>query len=102
MYMHITQQDGSSSTKKKDKDLTFKVSQEKGKARVEYESSSDDEIDEALCALHLLGRRTSLRRNPNPRRFPSGALVFRSSALRIAGSLGSKPSILISYLLLAS
>ena len=37
MYMHITQQDGSSSTKKKDKDLAFKASQEKGKARIENE-----------------------------------------------------------------
>ena len=43
VYMHITPQDGSSSTKKKD--LAFKASQEKGKARIEYESSSDDEID---------------------------------------------------------
>ena len=32
MYMHITPQDGSSSTKKKD--LAFKASQEKGKARI--------------------------------------------------------------------
>ena len=38
MYMHITPQDGSSSTKKKDKDLAFKASQEKGKARIEYET----------------------------------------------------------------
>ena len=37
MYMHITPQDGSSSIKKKDKDLAFKASQEKGKARLEYE-----------------------------------------------------------------
>ena len=43
--MHITPQDGSSSTKKKEKDLAFKASQEKGKARIEYESSSDDEVD---------------------------------------------------------
>ena len=41
MYMHITPQDGSSSNKKKDKDLAFKASQEKGKARLEYESSSE-------------------------------------------------------------
>ena len=47
MYMHITPQDGSSSNKKKDKDLAFKASQEKGKARIEYESSSDDEVDDA-------------------------------------------------------
>ena len=53
--MHITPQDGSSSTKKKD--LAFKASQEKGKARVEYESSSDDEIDDANLALMV--RRTA-------------------------------------------
>ena len=55
MYMHITPQDGSSSTKKKD--LAFKASQEnKGKARVEHESSSDDKIDDA--SLALMERRT--------------------------------------------
>ena len=47
MYIHIIPQDGSSSTKKKDKDLAFKASQEKGKARIEYESSSDEKIDDA-------------------------------------------------------
>ena len=51
MYMHITPQDGSCSTKKKEKDLAFKASQEKGKARLEYESSSDDELDEESLAL---------------------------------------------------
>ena len=50
MYMHITPQDGSSSTKKKD--LAFKANHEKGKARVEYESSSDDEIDDAKSCPH--------------------------------------------------
>ena len=56
MYMHITPQDGSSSTKKKD--LAFKASQEnKDKARVENESSSDDEIDDASLALMV--RRTT-------------------------------------------
>ena len=53
--MHITPQDDSSSTKKKD--LAFKANQEKGKARVEYESSSDDEIDDASLALMV--RRTA-------------------------------------------
>ena len=51
MYMHITPQDGSSSIKKKYKDLAFKASQEKGKARLEYESSSDDEVDDASLTL---------------------------------------------------
>ena len=49
--MHITPQDGSFSTKKKEKDLAFKASQEKGKARLEYESSSDDEVDDESLAL---------------------------------------------------
>ena len=44
-------------TKKKEKDLAFKASQEKGKARLEYESSSDDEIDDASLALMV--RRTA-------------------------------------------
>ena len=56
MDMHITPQDGSSFTKKKD--LAFKDSQEKrGKARVDHDSSSDDEIDDASLALML--RRTA-------------------------------------------
>ena len=55
--MHITPQDGSSSTKKKEKDLAFKASQEKGKAIIEYESSSDDEVDDASLALMM--RRTA-------------------------------------------
>ena len=49
-------EDGSSSTKKKD--LAFKASQEKrGKARVDHDSSSDDEIDDASLALMV--RRTA-------------------------------------------
>ena len=51
MYMHITSQDGSSSTNKKEKDLAFKASQEKGKARLEYESSSDNEV----CSIRSKG-----------------------------------------------
>ena len=57
IYMHITPQDSSSSTKKKEKDLAFKASQEKGKARLEYKSSSDDEVDDASLALMV--RRTA-------------------------------------------
>jgi hypothetical protein len=48
MYMHITPQDGSSSTKKEEKDLAFKASQDKGKAKLEYESSSDEDKNLAL------------------------------------------------------
>ena len=51
IYMHITPQDGSFSTKKKEKNLAFKASQEKGKGRLEYESSSDDEVDDESLAL---------------------------------------------------
>jgi hypothetical protein len=56
MYMHITPQDGYPSTKKKD--LAFNASQEKrGKAKVDHDSSSDDEIDDASLALMV--RRTA-------------------------------------------
>ena len=56
MIWHITPQDGSSSTKKKD--LAFKASQEKwGKAKVDHDTSSDDEIDDASLALVV--RRTA-------------------------------------------
>ena len=52
MYMHITPQDDTSSTKKKY--LAFKASQEKkGKARVDHDSSSDD------ASLALMVRRTA-------------------------------------------
>jgi hypothetical protein len=56
IYIYITPQDGSSSTKKKD--LAFKASQEKrGKVKVDHDSSSDDEIDDA--SLTLMVRRTT-------------------------------------------
>ena len=55
--LRVSVRNGSSSTKKKDKDLAFKASQEKGKARIEYESSSDDEVDDASLALMV--RRTA-------------------------------------------
>jgi hypothetical protein len=56
IYIYITPQDGSSSTKKKD--LAFKASQEKrGKVKVDHDSSSDDEIDDA--SLTLMVRRTA-------------------------------------------
>jgi hypothetical protein len=50
MYMHITPQEGSSSSKKKD--LAFKASQEKrSKEKIAHDSSSDDEVDDASLAL---------------------------------------------------
>ena len=56
MYMHITPQESSSSSNKKD--LALKASQEKrGKERVDHDSSSDDEIDDTSLALMV--RRTT-------------------------------------------
>ena len=67
MYMH-TPQDGSSSAKKKDKDLAFKASQEKGKARIECESSSDDKVDDASLAL-MVRRTTKMLKKLNKNSF---------------------------------
>ena len=54
--MHITPQEGSSSSKKKD--LAFKASQKKkSKEKIAYDSSSDDEVDDASLALMV--RRTA-------------------------------------------
>ena len=82
--MHITPQDGSSSTKKKDKDLAFKASQEKGKARIEYESSSDDEVDDASLAL-MVRRTTKMLKKLN-----KSGIKFdgkkKSSSLALEGS----------------
>jgi hypothetical protein len=45
MYMHITPQEGSLSSKKKD--LSFKAIQEKrSKEKIAHDSSSDDEVDD--------------------------------------------------------
>ena len=56
-YMHITPQDVSFSNKKKDKDLAFKASQEKGKARIEYKrlkkEKNHDELKEENKKLKL-------------------------------------------------
>jgi hypothetical protein len=50
MYMHITPQEGSSSSKKKD--LAFKASHKKrSKEKIAHNSSSDDEVDDASLAL---------------------------------------------------
>ena len=83
MYMHITPQDGSSSTKKKD--LEFKASQEKrGKARVDRDSSSDDEIDDASLALMVRRTAKMLKKlNKNGVKFDGKK---KSSSLAIEGS----------------
>ena len=88
IYMHITPQDGSSSTKKKDKDLAFKASQEKGKARLEYESSSDDEIDDASLALMV--RRTAKMLKNSTRMVSSLMERRRNSSLVARGSPSPK------------
>ena len=79
MYMYITPQDGSSSTKKKD--LVFKASQEKkGKARVEHESSSDDEIDDASLALMVRRTAKMLKKlNKNGVKFDGKKKFFTSN-----------------------
>ena len=84
--MHITPQDGSSSTKKKD--LAFKASQEKkGKARVNHDSSSDDEIDDASLALMVRRTTKMLKKlNKNRIKFDGKKKFFTSSR----GSLSLK------------
>jgi hypothetical protein len=58
MYIHITPQEGSSSSKKKD--LAFKASHEKrSKEKIAHDSSSDDEVDDA--SLSLMVRKTTTR-----------------------------------------
>ena len=80
MYMHITPQDGLSSTKKKEKDLAFKASQEKGKARLEYESSSDEEDDEESLALMVKKTAKMLKRlNKSGIKFDGKKKFFTSS-----------------------
>ena len=79
-YMHITPQDGSSSTQKKDKDLAFKASQEKGKARLEYQGSSDDEIDDASLALMMKRTAKMLKKlNKSGIKFDGKKKFFTSS-----------------------
>ena len=80
MYMHITPQDGSSSNKKKDKDLAFKASQEKGKARLEYESSSEDEVDDESLALMVKKTAKMLKKlNKSGIKFDGKKKFFTSS-----------------------
>ena len=82
MYMHITPQDGSSSTKKKD--LTFKASQEKrGKAKVDHDTSNDDEIDDASLALMVIRTTKMLKKlNKNGVKFDGKKKKFFTSNRR--------------------
>ena len=78
--MHITPQDGSSSIKTKEKDLAFKASQEKGKARLEYESSSDDEVDDESLALMVKKTAKMLKKlNKSGIKFDGKKKFFTSS-----------------------
>ena len=78
--MHITPQDGSFSTKKKDKDLAFKASLAKGKARLEYESSSEDEVDDESLALMVKKTAKMLKKlNKSDIKFDGKKKFFTSS-----------------------
>ena len=83
MYMHIPPQDGSSSSTKK-KDLAFKASQEKkGKARVDHDSLSDDEIDDASLALMVRRTAKMLKKlNKNSVKFDGKKKKFFTSSRR--------------------
>jgi hypothetical protein len=82
MYMHITPQDGFSFTKKKD--LAFKASQEKrDKAKVDHDSSSDDEIDDASLALMVRRTAKMLKKlNKNGVKFDRKKKKFFTSSKR--------------------
>ena len=82
MYMHITPQEGSSSSKKKD--LAFKASQEKrSKEKVAHDSSSDNEVDEASLALMVRGSAKMLKKlNKNGVKFDGKKKKFFTSSRR--------------------
>ena len=86
--MHITPQDGSSSIKKKDKDLAFNASQEKGKSRIEYENSSDDEIDDTSLAL-MVTRIVKMLKNLNKNgvKFDGKKKFFTSSRWKLISEM---------------
>ena len=67
-----------------DKDLAFKASQEKGKARLKYESSSDDEVDDESLALMLKKTAKMLKKlNKNDVKFDGKK---KSSSVALEGS----------------
>jgi hypothetical protein len=71
MYMHITLEEGPSSSKKKD--LAFKASHDKKKkksqAMIVQESSSESDIDDASLAL-MVRKTTKMLKKLNKRRSP--------------------------------
>ncbi|XP_066357922.1 uncharacterized protein [Miscanthus floridulus] len=82
MYMHITPQDGSSSSTKK-KYLAFKASQEKkGKAKVALESSTEDEDDTNIALMVRKTTKMLKKLNKNGVKFDSKKKKFFTSGKR--------------------
>jgi hypothetical protein len=79
MYMHITPQEGSSSSKKKY--LAFKASHEKrSKEKIVHNSSSDDEVDDASLALIVRKTAKMLKKlNKNGVKFDGKKKFFTGS-----------------------
>jgi hypothetical protein len=82
MYMHITPQEGSSSSKKKD--LAFKASHEKrSKEKIAHDSSSDDEVDDVSLALMVRKTAKMLKKlNKNGVKFDGKKKKFFTSSRR--------------------
>jgi hypothetical protein len=82
MYMHITPQEGSSSSKKKD--LAFKASHEKrSKEKIAHNSSSDDEVDNTSLALMVRKTAKMLKKlNKNGVKFDGKKKKFFTSSRR--------------------
>jgi hypothetical protein len=82
MYMHITLEEGSSSSKKKD--LAFKASHDKknkkSQAMIVYESSSESDIDDASLALMVRKTTKMLKKlNKSGIKFDGKKKFFTSS-----------------------
>jgi hypothetical protein len=81
MYMYITPQEGSSSSKKKD--LAFKVSHEKrSKEKIPHDSSSDDKVDASLVLMVRKTIKMLKKLNKNGVKFDSKKKKFFTSSRR--------------------
>jgi hypothetical protein len=82
MYIHITPQEGSSSSKKKD--LAFKASHEKrSEEKIAHDSLSDDEVDDASLALMVRKTTKMLKKlNKNGVKFDGKKNKFFTSSRR--------------------
>jgi hypothetical protein len=82
MYMHITPQEGSLSSKKKD--LACKASHEKrSKEKIAHDSSSDDEVDDASLVLMVRKTAKMLKKlNKNGVKFDGKKKKFFTSSRR--------------------